>query len=284
MFMSNIQQFIDLCIGIQVIDLYFNAYFDNIKEFHNSRRFSFFNFLIILIKPYVQTLVFENIVDPAKKMFSAEGISKEMDKCTQAWIKIGDYLVDLPATLTNSNVNDYKKKHAQHAQNTQQEQKKGHKTSAHQHHEKGHKTSTKQEPKKGQKTSAHKEHEKGHKTSGHPKNIEHYSELNDPNKPDVVEHMGGLFKGILNIGKFFSTIIKVAEGLSKLVTNPFGTMVFLIKLVIGVFIGIILLIIWGILSIPPFNYIIFGWYFFVFDIVLFSVMSMWYLSLFGENT
>lgn len=226
LFTEYIQQFIDVCVGIQVMHLYLNVYFDDIKDLHNSRRFSFFNFLIILIKPYVKNLIFDSIVEPAKELFSSDGIKKEKDKCVIAWMGIGQKLIDLPKSLAAGS----------------------------------------HDP---------------------PPNTDNFTQTNaSANKHDVVEHMGigGLFTGILKIGEFFAELVEVAVALATLVANfisdPIGTIFGIIKIIIGLVIGFVLLLIWAILSLPPFIYIIFGIYFFIFDIVLFAVMSLWYVLLF----
>ena len=101
-FKTYVQQFIDMCIGVQLMNLYLNVYFDNIKELHNSRRFSFFNFLIVLVKPYVKQLIFEKIVDPWKQLTSPKGRLKQWNAFMKAWKSIGQNLKDLPANLATS--------------------------------------------------------------------------------------------------------------------------------------------------------------------------------------
>jgi hypothetical protein len=210
-FQSYLQEFIDVCIGMQLMNLYFHVYFDKIKELHNSRRFSFFNFLIVLVKPYVKSLILDKVVDPWKTLMSAKGRSKDWRAFKTAWDSIGPILTNLPRTLASSDGGE------------------------------------------------------GFKSK---------------EEPEVIEGLGGLISGILMIGKFFSVIMEVANALVKLVTDPLGAVLFIVKLVVGTMIGLVLMILYVMMSIPPFIYGIYAMYFFVFNIVLFAIVSFWYVNLF----
>lgn len=52
-------------------------------------------------------------------------------------------------------------------------------------------------------------------------------------KPDVVEHFGFL-KGLLSIGKFFTSILDVAKAMANAITNPIKFLTMLIGFVIGI--------------------------------------------------
>jgi hypothetical protein len=226
-FQSFTQQFIDMCIGISVTNLYLDNYFVSIKDLHNSRRFSFFNFLIILIKPYVIELIFKNIVNKWKELFSSKSLKRSYTEFEKAWLGIGKLLSNLPTTLA------------------------------------GVKTS-KQKPKEDFTESDDTDKDKKEE---------------EDDKEDVVEHFGFL-KGLMSIGQFFLNILKVAVKIAELVTKPFEMLLFIIKMVIGIAIGLVLIIIYTILTIPPFVWIIYGIYFFVFKMVLLAVMSYFYFMLF----
>jgi hypothetical protein len=215
-FMNNIQQFIDLCIGIQIMHLYFSVYFNDIKELHNSRRFSFFNFLIVLMKPYVRQLIFEKIVDPWKELMSPKGRFKDWKKFIKAWKTIGDAIKSLPKKLVKNDDNKDEK----------------------------------------------------------------FENDREPEDADIIEGFGFL-KGLLSVGDFFASILGVAFALAKLISRPFDALMFVIKMVVGITVALFLLIIYLLLSLPPFIYVIYAIYFFIFNIVLFIVFSMWYALLFA---
>ena len=214
-FQSFTQQFIDLCIGFSVTNLYLDNYFDDIKSLHNSRRFSFFNFLIILLKPYVIELLFNNVVNKWKDLFSKKSLARSYKEFQIAWLSIGSMLGNLPKTLA------------------------------------------------GAKT-------------------DHFTDKQEDNndKEDVIENFGFL-KGLLSVGTFFMTILQVAVKIAELVTNPLEMVFFIIKMVIGLAIGLVLIIIYTLLTIPPFIWIIYGIYFFIFEIVMLAVMSLFYIVLFS---
>ena len=214
-FNEMLQQMIDLCIGVQLMNLYLNVYFETIKGLQNSRRFSFFNFLIVLVKPYVNDLIFDRIVEPAKALFESNHITNEYNKFTAAWQELGNMIVDFPRTIANFGEN-------------------------------------------------------------------FTIEKQDKDKPDVVEGMGlgGLFTGILKIGEFFSTILSVAIALANLISDPLNMLFYIVKMILGLTMGMVMLLWWFIFSIPPMSYTAFAIYFLIFDIVLLVVMSGWYVSLF----
>lgn len=93
------QQFIDLTIGMSVMHMYLSTFFDDLKQLHNSRRFSFFNYLIYLIKPYVTSLILNDIVNPWKDALQAKQLTSDWSDFQSAWDKIGDMIHDLPRTL-----------------------------------------------------------------------------------------------------------------------------------------------------------------------------------------
>jgi hypothetical protein len=98
-------------------------------------------------------------------------------------------------------------------------------------------------------------------------------------KPQVVEHFGFL-KGLLSVGEFFGAIMKVALGLATLFIDPIGTITWLIKVIIGLLLTIVLIIVYTILSIPPFNFIFFGLYIFLFIIVMGVVRTLFFTLIF----
>jgi ribosome-binding factor A len=213
-FKSFTQQFIDLCIGFSVINLYLSNYFDDIKELHNSRRFSFYNFLIILLKPYVTELILNNVVTKWKRLFSSRERDKTWKEFKLAWSKIGDSLGKLPKTLANSE------------------------------------TFTDNSNGKGESDE------------------------------DIIEGFAFL-KGLMSIGQFFLSILEVAMKLAELIANPLDMLFFLFKMIFGLAIGLVLVLLYALFSIPPFTYIIYGIYFFIFKIVVLAVLSCFYIVLFA---
>ena len=101
---------------------------------------------------------------------------------------------------------------------------------------------------------------------------------------DIVEgflglpSLGGLISGVLSIGKFFISLLQLATELAKLVgqivKDPFGTILKIFTLLIGVVICVILSILYFVMSIPPFIFGPWAAYFFateVVPLVLYSV-------------
>lgn len=98
-FKANLARLIDLCLGLNILHLYMNIYFEDIKELHNNRRFSFFNYLIILIKPYVQTLIFDRIAEPWKETLSSKGFERKRTEFDVFYDKIGQDIKNIPRIL-----------------------------------------------------------------------------------------------------------------------------------------------------------------------------------------
>lgn len=216
------QEFVDLCIGFGVTNLYFNVYYGTVKDMHNSRRFSFFNFLIVLLKPYVNELIFKKVVDPFKELFSSGSLGRANAAFARKWDAIRKHLVDIPNRLVNSP----------------------------------------QEEKKPKEKKAKKNKK------------EQYAE------EDTIEGFGFL-KGLLSIGEFFTNILMLAIKIAQLISRPFEMVMFIIKLVVGIVIGITLLLLHTLLSLPPFNQIVFGIYFFVAYIVIQAIVGLYNILLFA---
>jgi hypothetical protein len=108
-FKSYTQQYIDLCIGVSVAHLYFGAYFDDIKDMHNSRRFSFFNFLIILIKPAVKEFIIKRIKKPWQEIFDSKFQRRAFNQFRDSWLRLGETLANLPRMLIGESFTPEKK-------------------------------------------------------------------------------------------------------------------------------------------------------------------------------
>jgi len=212
-FKSYMRTIIDLCVGLNILNLYMNVYYDDIKRIHNNRRFGFFNLLIMLIIPYFNTLIKENVIEPWKELLSADGTKKDYKKFMKSWDSLGDTLANLPRTLASS-----KKKSSD----------------------------------------------------------ESFTE----NKKDIIEGFSFL-KGLLSIGNFFEAILDLALGIAELLSNPLEMLLTIFKLVIGLIVGLILLILYTLISLPPFIYIVYAIYFFVVTIVINAVFSLFWVALFA---
>jgi hypothetical protein len=233
-----VSQLVDLCIGINLLYIYTNVYYDTIKSIHNHRRFGFFNLLMMLLVPYYETLINENVVKKWKTLFNKKGLERDYKEFQKSWKKIGVMLKNLPKRLATEEIQDEPKT---------------------------------QKPKKQRKTRKERFTELDYE--------EEFDEEGEDDE-DVIEGFG-FIKGLLSIGDFFLAILNVAKGLAKLVSRPLEMITYLIKMIFGLFIGLILIIIYLLFSIPPLIYIIYGIYFFIFNIVMMSIFSMFWIGLFA---
>lgn len=214
-FIAYVRQMVDLCIGVNLIYLYLHVYFTDIIDLHRSRRFSFYNLLFILLKPYMKKYIFEGIIDPAKDIFTSNAFMKNMHLFTEKWDAIGPMLVNLPKTLAEG----FEQKQAE-----KQKQEEKH-------------------------------------------------------KPDVIEGFGFL-KGLLSIGEFFKTILELAIAIAGMLKDPIGAIFYIIKLIVGTLIGLVLLLFYALLSLPPFIFIVYGIYYVIFVIVAFVVGALFNVLMF----
>lgn len=228
-----ISHLIDLCIGINLLYIYTNVYYDTIKSIHNHRRFGFFNLLIMLLVPYYETLIQENVVKKWKALFNKQGLNRDYKEFQKSWMKIGTMLKNIPKRLATEEIQD--------------------------------------EPKPSRTSTGRRGRER----------FENDEDTHiEEDEEDVIEGFG-FIKGLLSIGDFFMAILNVAKGLAKLVSRPMEMITYLIKMIFGLFIGLILIIVYTLLTIPPFIYIIYGIYFFIFNIVMMSIFSMFWIGLFA---
>lgn len=211
-FKTYLTSMIDLTIGLELLHLYMNIYYPEIKQLHNNRRFGFFNLLVMMVEPYVKTLIVDNVQKNWKDLFSAKGRDKNYKDFLKSWAKIGDSLKNLPRKLANTS--------------------------------------------------------------------EKFDEEDSAKEP-VIEGFGFL-KGLLSIGDFFMAILNVARGLAKLVSKPMDMLFMIFKMVIGLVVGLFLMIVFALLSLPPFIYIVYGLYFFVVHIVVNAVFSAFWILLFAS--
>jgi hypothetical protein len=210
-FTTYLTKMIDMTIGLELLHLYMNIYYDEIKQLHNNRRFGFFNLLVMMIEPYVKTLIVDNVQKNWRDLFSQKGRERNYQEFLKSWGKIGDSLKNLPKKLARTN--------------------------------------------------------------------ENFDETNHPKEP-IIEGFGFL-KGLLAIGDFFMAILDVARGLSQLITRPLDMLFAIFKMIIGLVIGLFLLIIYALLSLPPFIYIVYGIYFFIVHIVINAIFSAFWILLFA---
>jgi len=231
-FQAYTQQFIDLTIGFTVMDMYLNTYFDKLKELHNNRRFGFFNYLIYLIKPYVTTLIFNDIVNPWKEALQSRAMNKEWSDFTTAWDRLGEMIKKIPGSLAARNTRKSSTEQLQGGLETNQNEYKA--------------------------------------DFGNREDF----------KSDTIERFGFL-KGLLSIGDFFMAILDLALGVAELLTNPFELIPYLFKIIIGFIVGIILLVLHVLGTLPPFSWMFFALYFIAFVAVPLAVGSVFYALLFA---
>ena len=88
----------------------------------------------------------------------------------------------------------------------------------------------------------------------------------------------GIVSGILSIGKFFVSILKVALAIATLfgqfAKDPMGTMLKIIMLLLGMLLAVVMMIWYFVSSIPPFIYIYFSLYFAIVQVVPFVLYSI----------
>lgn len=82
----------------------------------------------------------------------------------------------------------------------------------------------------------------------------------------LVEHFGFL-KGLLSIGQFFTSILTLAKGIVKLLTNPFA----IIMMILGFILAALLMIVYVLLT-ALFIHVIFGFFYAVFTVTLAAVL------------
>lgn len=202
---------VELCISLQLLQLYTNTYYQEIKQLHNNRRFGFFNLLMMMIVPYYKTLIEENVVRNWRELFSKKGRDENYKQFQKKWNSIGTTLKNLPRTLARAGGENFKE---------------------------------------------------------------------EEQKEDIIEGFGFL-KGLLSIGDFFLALLDVAKGVAKLVTRPLDMLMYIFKMVIGLVVGLVLIVLYTLLTLPPFIYIIYGLYFFVVNIVVNAVFSAFWIGLFA---
>lgn len=90
----------------------------------------------------------------------------------------------------------------------------------------------------------------------------------DEGDADVIEKFGGPFKAIGDFFKGFSIIVVLIKDIAK---NPFGTLKRIFLLLLGIIIGLVLVILYALITIMGIPYII-GWFYAVWTVLVLTVL------------
>lgn len=83
--------------GIRVMDMHLNTRFRDIEQLHDNRRFGFFNYLAQLIKPYISTILYRNIVVRWKELTGS--VKDSYADFEEAWDRLGDIISGIPKAM-----------------------------------------------------------------------------------------------------------------------------------------------------------------------------------------
>lgn len=81
---------VDYCVSVRKLHFYFHHGSDELKEMYDIRRFSLFNFLVVLMRPYVDKIIIKEIYMRWVDAFSMKSINKSHADFRDWWTWLGE--------------------------------------------------------------------------------------------------------------------------------------------------------------------------------------------------
>lgn len=86
------QIYIEFCIGVRAMNMYLNVYDKTLKDMYESRRVSFFNYFIMLVRPQWQKFIMEEVVQRWRDALSSENENSTREKFKTKWANLRKHI------------------------------------------------------------------------------------------------------------------------------------------------------------------------------------------------